>query len=225
MGEKLTPLEFETLVERFYPDLTRRAVRLCKDHATAEDAVQNTLLFAFEKQKEGKFEKWDQEAYDIQFRAWLYKMLYNMIAYMFNRRSGAAKPNYQKYAYASFVYFNDRNIHSLSDFSGISDQNCNSETDYIMKAIDELPMYGKPDIHNRVVPSRYQEIAKMAFVDGLTAVEIGNLTNLAESTIRVRLCRIRKILQEKLAPVMQLADIPISKMGSCEFESHPEYQN
>jgi RNA polymerase sigma factor (sigma-70 family) len=226
MGDRLTLPEFNILVERFYPDLTKRAVRLCRDYTVAEDAVQNTLLFAFEKFEQ--FEKLDQKAYDIQFRAWLYKMLSNMIYYMFSRRSGASKPNYQKYAYASFVYFNDRNMRSFSgiDCSAMFGKTSQeSETDYIMKVINELPLGFPHGITGRVVPSRYQEIAKMAFIDGLTAPEIGTLLGLADATIRSRISHIRQILKEKLAPVMQLADISVSKTESCRFESDPEYQN
>ncbi len=195
MADRLTKSEFDELVTQYYPDLVRRATHLCKDYTVAEDAVQNTLLLAFEKLNQ--FEKRDEKAYNIQFRSWLFKMVAYMVAAMYSRGAGTMKPWQQKWAYASFIYPNER---FLPFTPKVADnlKSVESDTDYIMDAIESLPKHSLHPITGRMVSTRYVEIAKMAFIDEMTSGEIGNLLGLAEGTIRVRLSRIRKILQSKM---------------------------
>lgn len=198
---ELTIAEFNEFVNELYPELLRAALRLChKDYAMAEDALQNTLLLAFEKLDQFKVVNSETPKVKL-FRGWLHKMLTNMVYYMWTRKGGAPKPHQQKFAYASFVYCIKTGISNFSEYESADHKRQDyvenhsnpvydsSDVEYIIKAIDELPS-----------TLLFKDIAKFAFIDGLTSPEIAVRLQLAEATIRCRISMIRTILCEKLAP-------------------------
>lgn len=194
---EITVTEFNEFVAELRPELLRAAVRLCnKNHAMAEDAVQNTLLLAYEKLEQFQIINPNTPKHKL-FRGWLHRLLVNMVSYMWARKSGPPKPAQQQYAYASFVYCINMGTTNFSEYESPFDRRHNfienhvksvqppGDIEYILKAIDELPIY--------------QEIAKLAFIDGLTSPEIAVRLHLAEGTIRKRIWQVRELLREKLA--------------------------
>jgi RNA polymerase sigma-70 factor (ECF subfamily) len=72
--------EFERVALAYLPELVRSATRTCGDKSTAEDMVQETYMRAWKY--------WDRFEPGTNCRAWLYKILFNVI----RRRRGGDDP-------------------------------------------------------------------------------------------------------------------------------------
>lgn len=195
---EITITEFNEFTNELYPELLRAAYRRCRKlREMAEDAVQNTLLLAYEKLDNFRIVNPNTPKIKL-FRGWLHRILVNMISQMWTRKNGAPKPHQQKFAYASFVYCPNTHTVNFSEYESLQHSRQDyvenhikprvsrepSDVEYILKAIDELP---------------HREVAKLAFVDGFTAVEIAAKLGYAQGTIRRRIWEARGQLREKLA--------------------------
>lgn len=164
---------FEREALRWLPDLTRFAVSLTRSEVEAEDLVQSTFLIALER--------WNQYVPGTECRAWLFTLCRNHFFRANERakRSVATEaPELEALAAAA--------IHAAARRDGLEDSFERREVlDAVDAAIASLPV-------------AFREVALLVDVHDHSYVSASAVMGVPIGTVRSRLFRARRLLQEKL---------------------------
>jgi len=158
--------------------LLRTALRMTRNQSDAEDLVQETMLKAFRF-----FNRFEQ---GTNIRAWLFKIMTNL--YINRYRTKTRKP-----AEVSIDEMEDFALFRQMTEEGAYDPVRPDEkvfgdifTEQVIAEIDSLP-------------DEFRTVAVLSFVEGFSYQEIAEIAGLQLGTVKSRLFRGRKILQNKLA--------------------------
>jgi RNA polymerase sigma-70 factor (ECF subfamily) len=164
---------FEREALCWLPDVTRFALSLTRDEADADDLVQDTFLIAYEK--------WNQFVPGTECRAWLFTICRNQF-YRSRERAErqvvADTPELEALAAAA--------IHASARSSGLEDSFERSE---VLAAVDDAIA---------ALPAAYREVALLVDVHDQSYDSASRILGVPVGTVRSRLFRARRILQEKL---------------------------
>lgn len=164
---------FERDALTFLPDVARYALSLTRDQSDADDLVQDTYLSAYRS--------WDQYRDGSECRAWLFTICRHHFLRTRKREERALPvddPVLESLAAAA--------LHASAREAHLQDMFERSEVmDAIASAIDELPL-------------PYREVAVMVDVHDQTYDMVAQALEVPIGTVRSRLFRARRILQEKL---------------------------
>jgi len=168
-SEKQASFEREALVH--LDTLYRVALRLTGNAAEADDLVQETMLKAYRA--------WDQFEKGTNAKAWLLTILRHAFINEYRRRTrhpetvdlDAIEP------FSVFEELQDEDPQS-SFFDRIVD-------DEVLRAIDDLP-------------EQFRETVVLSDVEGMSYEEIARVLGVPVGTVKSRLFRARRLLQQKL---------------------------
>lgn len=168
-ADKRESFEREALVH--LDSLYRVALRLTSNAAEADDLVQETMLKAYRA--------WDQFQRGTNAKGWLLTILRHAFINEYRRRTrhpetvdlDAIEP------FSVFEELQDEDPQGTF-FDRIVD-------DEVLRAIDELP-------------EQFRETAVLSDVEGLSYEEIGRVLDVPVGTVKSRLFRARRLLQQKL---------------------------
>ena len=164
---------FDAEALRWLPDVSRFARSLARDEADADDLVQDTFLNAYRR--------WHQFERGSECRAWLF----TICRHQFYRASERAQrqvptedPELESLAASA--------LHASAAESGLADAFERSEIrDAVMAAIAELP-------------EPYRDVAILVDMNDFTYESASAAVGVPIGTVRSRLFRARRLLQEKL---------------------------
>lgn len=165
MKEAIRENEFETAAMPHLNDLFRTATRVIGNRTEAEDLVQETYLQAWKS--------FDRFEVGTNCRAWLFKILFHMIAH--HRRR-----NYR----LSVVSESEDVIQDTIAYEPPVPQHITDED--ILIALDHIPQH-------------YREVILLADVDSFAYKEIAEILSIPQGTVMSRLNRGRKLLREELS--------------------------
>lgn len=170
-ADKDARFERDALV--FLPDVARYALSLTRNPSKADDLVQDTFLNAYRA--------WHQYVAGSACRAWLFTICRNQFLRTRRRDERAlAVDNPELEALAAAA------LHTSVRESNLQDMFERSEViEAIEAAIGELPL-------------GYREVALMVDVHDQTYETVSQILGVPIGTVRSRLFRARRILQEKL---------------------------
>jgi RNA polymerase sigma-70 factor (ECF subfamily) len=165
--------EFESEALRWLPDVSRFAHSLTRDPADADDLVQDTFLTAYRQ--------WHQYRLGSECRAWLFTICRHRFLRTRQREArfvDTDDPELESLAAAR--------VHAEAKDNGLSDAFERSEIrDAVQAAIAELPM-------------PYREVAILVDLNDFTYETASETMGVPIGTVRSRLFRARRLLQEKL---------------------------
>lgn len=149
----------------------RVALRLSGDRTRAEDLTQETMLRAFRA--------WDQYRQGTNARAWLLTILRHTFINEYRRTRNQPRPvdvsEVERYHVPSDAQEADP---EGAFFERIVD-------DEVLRAIDALP-------------AEFREVVVLSDIEGLTYAEMAELVGVPIGTIKSRLYRGRRLLQQRL---------------------------
>jgi len=169
LAEKQATFEREALVH--LDVLYRVALRLTGSAADAEDLVQETVLRAFRS--------WEQYAQGTNARAWLLTILRNQFINEYRRRQRHARATEEIAADPHAVFLSVRDVDPTGAFfDRIVD-------DRVIAAIDALP-------------DEFREVVQLVDAEGLSYEEAAQVLGAPIGTVKSRLFRARRRLQQEL---------------------------
>lgn len=178
--------EREALV--WLPDVTRFALSLTRDEARADDLVQDTFLLAYEK--------WDQFVEGSQCRPWLFTICRNRF-YRTEERSRrqvhADTPELESLAAAAG--------HAAPEAEGLAER---FESAEVVRAVEDA-IAG--------LPEAFRDAALLVDVHDHTYESASEVLGVPIGTVRSRLFRARRMLQEKLLAHARDAGIGVGAGG------------
>lgn len=145
--------EFDGVVRAFSAELYRYAYGLCRDRFVAEDLVQDTFTRAWRA--------WDKLEDDKAARAWLYTILRNEHARLFERKR--------------LDHDEDQDLDEIPDLSS---------------GANPLPGLEVRDAI-RALPEGYREPLLLQVLGGFSCAEIANVMHISEGAVMTRLTRAR----------------------------------
>jgi RNA polymerase sigma-70 factor, ECF subfamily len=158
--------------------LYRRALRMCRKHADAEDLVQETLMRAYAR--------FDSFQSDTNLKAWLLRILTN--AYINRYRQKRRQP--MQY---STEYLTDQDLTEANARSAASAMR--SAEDHALALLPD----GDIKAAMQALPAQFREAIYYADVEGLPYDEIAALMKTPRGTVMSRLHRGRRQLRTLLA--------------------------
>jgi RNA polymerase sigma-70 factor (ECF subfamily) len=169
--------QFETQVLPQTDALYRTALRMTRNRDDAEDLVGETVLKAYRF-----FHRFEQ---GTNLRAWLFRIMTNL--YINRYRKAARTPRE-----VSIDAMEDFTLYHAMSQAGVYDPARPDEavfgqilSDRVGQAIDELP-------------EEFRPVAVLAILEGFSYQEIAEMVGLPLGTVKSRLFRARKILQNRL---------------------------
>ena len=178
---------FEEEALRWLPDVTRYALSLTRDESAADDLVQDTFLIAYEK--------WNQYVPGSGARAWLFTICRNRFyrtEERGRRQVQADTPELESLAAAA--------IHVSAVASGLEHSFESAEVVRAVEgAIAELP-------------DAYRDAALLVDVHDQSYETASEVLGVPIGTVRSRLFRARRLLQQKL--LVHARDMGIGVRGS-----------
>jgi RNA polymerase sigma-70 factor (ECF subfamily) len=164
---------FETEALCWLPDLRRYARSLTRDETDADDLVQDTYLTAYEQ--------WHQFAAGTECRAWLFTICRHRF-YRTRERAGRQQPveDAELEALAAAA------LHQSAQRSGLTDA---FERTEIREAVQEA-IAGLPEV--------FRDVALLVDLHDNTYDEASRILGVPVGTVRSRLFRARRLLQERL---------------------------
>lgn len=165
--------EFEALTLAWLPDVRRYALRLTGDPADADDLVQTTYLNAFKG--------WRTFRPGSDVRRWLFAICRN--AFLRDRARQSR-----------FVATEDADLDALLAARAASGH----ETPGTVEALERLDLPDAIDAAIRKLPEAYRIAVLMVDAEGLSYEEAAEAAGIPIGTIRSRLYRGRRLLQEDL---------------------------
>jgi RNA polymerase sigma-70 factor (ECF subfamily) len=164
---------FEREAMPLLPDVARYALSLSRNEADAEDLVQETYLIAYEK--------WGQFAPGTECRAWLFTICRNhfyRLAQRAERQVAVDAPELEALAAGA--------IHAAAHAAGLDDSFERAE---VLAAVDGA-------IAN--LPPAFRDVALLVDVHEHTYESASAVLGVPVGTVRSRLFRARRLLQEQL---------------------------
>ena len=164
---------FESEALCWLPDVTRFALSLTRDESDAEDLVQDTFLMAYER--------WNQYVQGSNCRAWLFTICRN---HYYRGRERASRvvaedvPELEALAAAA--------VHSSAQAAGLDDS---FERGDVRDAVDAAIA---------ALPPAFRDVALLVDVHDHTYDSASAVLGVPVGTVRSRLFRARRLLQEHL---------------------------
>jgi RNA polymerase sigma-70 factor (ECF subfamily) len=166
--------------------LYRTARRMTRNDADAEDLVQETMLKAYRF-----FSRFEQ---GTNIRAWLFKIMTNLYINRYRKQSRAPQ---------------ELSVDEMEDFvlfrqmteDGVYDPNRPDERVFGKLFADEV----KREIDN--LPDEFRTVAVLSILEGFSYQEIAEIAGLQLGTVKSRLFRGRKLLQNRLADYARQAGL------------------
>lgn len=164
---------FEAEALRWFPEVTRFALSLTRDEADADDLVQETYLRAYEA--------WDTFVPGTECRAWLFVICRNAF-----RRTRMREARQVEADDAELEALAAAALHASALQSGYGTLFANVDlSDAIAKAIESLP-----DV--------FREAVNLVDVNDQSYEEASRVLGVPVGTVRSRLFRARRLMQEAL---------------------------
>lgn len=173
------PGAFENFFDMVEGRILRFGMRVCGHVDDARDTLQETLLNTFKALPKLEFN--DQKALSV----WLYRVARNSCLLMRRKREGVV----------------DREL-SLTEFRPGSDENGKREIpDWSHLPEDDAVRSEARELVRQAVlelPAQYRFVVVLRDLEGLSTKEVGEILELPESTIKIRLHRGRLFLRKEL---------------------------
>jgi RNA polymerase sigma-70 factor, ECF subfamily len=170
--------EFEALLIPLLPLAYGTAVRLTRDRSTAEDLVQEAALSAF--RAFASFQR------DSNFKGWFLRILTNAFYSRYRREKHERNNMSLDDAPALYLYSRTRELglhEGTADPATLLLEQLDSEI--VGRALDALP-------------TEYRMVATLYFIDDLSYSQIAAILERPVGTVRSRLHRARRLLQQAL---------------------------
>jgi RNA polymerase sigma-70 factor (ECF subfamily) len=168
---------FPDLVKRYEQKLYNFSLRMCRDAADAEDAVQETFLNVFKYLKDFR--------YETKFKNWLYRVAASTC--IKRRRKSKFAP--------------EREL-SLDEFYHQEDsESPNQVPNWALMPLDKLLSNELLDQINQAVfslPEKYRLVIVLRDIEGFSTAETSQILNVSPANVKVRLHRARLFLRDKL---------------------------
>jgi len=177
---------FREIVRRHQDKVYRLALRLTRDDARAQDAVQDAFLQVF--RKIGQFQ--EQSA----FTTWLYRITVNAAL----MRMRTERRHHETSLEDASPRYNDSGeiAEPIDDWStAVDDEASNRElADYAAHAVDQLP-------------ETYRSVFVLRELEDLSTEEVAEILDLTVPTVKTRLHRARLALRKALAERVKGTDL------------------
>ncbi len=183
------PTDFEAIALPLLPDVSRFALSLTRDQDEADDLVQDTFLRAFRA--------WHTFSPGTNARSWLFTICKNTFRRRFRREK--ARPDVEQEAAGDDDALPAVLSHADAERRGLGD---------LFDRLDVQPALerGLTDL-----PEPFREIVALVDLEGLSYHEAAEILEIPVGTVRSRLFRARRRLQEHL--MAQAADMGIATPG------------
>ncbi|HUF36514.1 MAG TPA: sigma-70 family RNA polymerase sigma factor [Gemmatimonadales bacterium] len=186
--------EFEALFNPLLPMAFGTAMRLTRNHAEAEDLVQDAALLAYKGF--GSFER------DTNFKAWFFRILTNA----FYSRHGKEK---HERANLSTEDVPALSLSARTAEAGMQGGEADPAAS-IMDRIDTEQVAAALDS----LPTEYRVVATLYFIEDFSYQQIAEVVGCPVGTARSRLHRGRRMLQKALWQIAEERGITASEQGS-----------
>ena len=175
--------EFDSYVNRCHRQAYNIAYRMTGNHADAEDLTQETFLRAYRF-----FDRYNR---GMPFENWLYRIMSRVFIDELRKR-----PKFKTLSLDQPLNAGDGGDADV--MLEIPDFESNPEHRVLNDALDERLQQALS-----ALPSEFRMAVILADVEGLSYEEIAEPTRCSLGTVRSRLHRGRKILRQKLRPLME----------------------
>jgi RNA polymerase sigma-70 factor (ECF subfamily) len=186
--------EFESLFNPLLPMAFGTAMRLTRNHAEAEDLVQDAALLAF--RGFGSFER------GTNFKAWFFRILTNAF-YSRHRKEKHERANLSTEDVPPLY------LYARTAETGLQGREPDPATS-IMDRIDSEQVAAALD----ALPTEYRVVATLYFMEDFSYQQIAEVVGCPVGTVRSRLHRGRRMLQKALWEVAEERGITAGRMGS-----------
>ena len=168
---------FEDLVKRYEQKLYNFSLRMCRNAADAEDAVQETFLNVFRYLKGFR--------YETKFKNWLYRV--------------AASTCLKKRRKSKFAPERELSLDEffLQDEAEIPDQVPKWALMPLQKLLND-ELLDKINEAIFTLPEKYRLVIVLRDIEGFSTAETAQILNLSDANVKVRLHRARLFLRDKL---------------------------
>ena len=168
---------FPDLVKRYEQKLYNFSLRMCRNSADAEDAVQETFLNVFRYLKDFR--------YETKFKNWLYRV--------------AASTCIKKRRKSKFAPERELSLDEFlpQDETEVPDQ----VPQWALMPLDKLLNDELLDQINDAIftlPEKYRLVIVLRDIEGFSTAETAQILNLSDANVKVRLHRARLFLRDKL---------------------------
>ena len=168
---------FPDLVKRYEQKLYNFGLRMCRDAADAEDTVQETFLNVFRYLKDFR--------YETKFKNWLYRV--------------AASTCIKKRRKSKFAPERELSLDEFlpQDETEVPDQ----VPKWALMPLDKLlndELLDKINAAIFTLPEKYRLVIVLRDIEGFNTAETGQILNLSNANVKVRLHRARLFLRDKL---------------------------
>ena len=168
---------FQDLVKRYEQKLYNFSLRMCRDAADAEDAVQETFLNVFRYLKNFRHE--------TKFKNWLYRV--------------AASTCIKKRRKSKFAPERELSLDEFfpQDEAEVPDQ----VPKWALMPLDKLlndELLDKINAAIFALPEKYRLVIVLRDIEGFGTAETAQILNLSDANVKVRLHRARLFLRDKL---------------------------
>ena len=168
---------FPDLVKRYEQKLYNFSLRMCRDAADAEDAVQEIFLNVFRYLKDFR--------YETKFKNWLYRV--------------AASTCIKKRRKSKFAPERELSLDEFlpQDETEVPDQ----VPRWALMPLDKLlndELLDKINAAIFTLPEKYRLVIVLRDIEGFSTAETAQILNLSDANVKVRLHRARLFLRDKL---------------------------
>jgi RNA polymerase sigma-70 factor (ECF subfamily) len=168
---------FPDIVKRYEQKLYNFSLRMCRDAADAEDAVQETFLNVFKYLKNFR--------YETKFKNWLYRV--------------AASTCIKKRRKSKFAPERELSLDEFlpQDETEVPDQ----VPRWALMPLDKLlnnELLDKINTAIHTLPKKYRLVIVLRDIEGFSTAETAQILNLSYANVKVRLHRARLFLRDKL---------------------------
>jgi RNA polymerase sigma-70 factor (ECF subfamily) len=169
---------FETQALPHTDALYRTALRMTRNKSDAEDLVQETMLKAYRF-----FDRFEQ---GTNIRAWLFKIMTNL--YINRYRKQSRTPD-------------EVSIDEMEDFALFHQMTDDGSYDPIQPDQSVFGEMFEDEVNREIenLPEEFRSVVVLALIEGFSYQEIAEITGVQLGTVKSRLFRGRKILQNRLA--------------------------
>ena len=168
---------FPDLVKRYEQKLYNFSLRMCRDAADAEDAVQETFLNVFRYLKNFR--------YETKFKNWLYRV--------------TASTCIKKWRKSKFAPERELSLDEFipQDKADVPDH----VPEWALMPLDKLLNDELLDQIKEAIftlPEKYRLVIVLRDIEGFNTAETAQILNLSDANVKVRLHRARLFLRDKL---------------------------